>query len=350
MKRTLLLVWILSTTAWLPPAMAVQTQNLYVADVVVTSQSANARTRAITEGLRQVLVKVSGNADVAQLPTLRKQLTAADTFLEQYSYYTIDTEPGMSQLMLHLAFEPRQVLQLLRENKQPIWESDRPQIITWLRVKDADTSYFIDHASSPELTAQLEQIAEQRGLPVTVPLFDLQDLSAIATDNSPHQQMSAFQHASQRYGSDATLVAEIEQVSSTHWRAYWRLLVAGEQFAWQQSGQNEAQVLTIGMNTAADTLAAKFALSTDQQSATDTIILAIDNIDSASDYTRMIRYLQNLDSVSNVQVLSVSSDEVVYQLQLQGGQKALMQAIALNTMLQPIAAADYDQRLQYRLT
>ena len=67
-------------------APAVEVTGLYEAEVPVTSQSAAERVAAIHTALEEVLVKVSGNAEVLQRPELKSLLDQAEQWVQRYQY------------------------------------------------------------------------------------------------------------------------------------------------------------------------------------------------------------------------------------------------------------------------
>lgn len=84
--------------------------DLYRAAVPVAEQSPAEFKRAAAEGMSEVLVRVSGNADAAAQPGLREPLANADRYIEQYRY----ERAADGALLLHAEFAPATINTLLR--------------------------------------------------------------------------------------------------------------------------------------------------------------------------------------------------------------------------------------------
>ena len=85
---------------------AVEVTGLYEAEVPVSGQSTAERVAASRTALEEVLVKVSGNADVAQLPQLEPLLSQAEQWVQRYQYRAVPAPavgavlPGIEDVFL----------------------------------------------------------------------------------------------------------------------------------------------------------------------------------------------------------------------------------------------------------
>ena len=68
------------------PARAVIVQDLYAAEVPVASQSSQALDSGAEAALAEVLVKVSGSAELLRSPAIRSALGEARSHVQQYSF------------------------------------------------------------------------------------------------------------------------------------------------------------------------------------------------------------------------------------------------------------------------
>ncbi len=95
-------------------ALAVKIDSLYKGTVPVTTEATAQRTEATRQALEQVMIKVSGNAQILNNPKLKSNLNAADTLIQQFSYSTLP--PGStSPYSLEVQFDPIGVNQWLRD-------------------------------------------------------------------------------------------------------------------------------------------------------------------------------------------------------------------------------------------
>ena len=64
---------------------AVTLENLYLAEVVSVSQSDVQRRKDATEGLQQVLIRVSGRSDILQNPVILAALQTPEEYYSEFS-------------------------------------------------------------------------------------------------------------------------------------------------------------------------------------------------------------------------------------------------------------------------
>ena len=149
-------------------SLAVNIEELYDAEVFVTSQSAGQLRAGARAGLTQVLIRVSGSNEVLQNQTLVTALRDPSPYYYQYSYQATDKEFQIGDRMvsariLRLRFEPSAIAQLLREAGLPVWGSNRPSILAWLSLNDELGRRILSESDQSELTqaekTQLEPLA-----------------------------------------------------------------------------------------------------------------------------------------------------------------------------------------------
>lgn len=331
-------------------ASAVTVPDLYTADVAVDSYAAQAFKKAAMAGVAQVLVKVSGNSEIMRLKPVKAQLNEIEPLLQKYSYHTQANTAQARQLILRLEFDPARIRQVLQNAEQRVWVEQRPLVVVWTVFNDNDEHSSSGNKSSEgDFMAILKNHADQRGLPLVVPVFDLEEVSQLYLDDFDQIDLAKVQLASKRYGGTVTLLGKIQSNSIDQWSAHWVLLSGDEKVTWNLSGDSAAAVMVAGIDTVADTLATH-AAEVDLVQPTGSVTLMVDKVQSIRDYVEVAQYLQNLSSVKAVQVLSVNADEVVYQLDLGSSQQSLIRSLALNSRLVPVANnITYNQQLQYRL-
>ncbi len=318
-------------------AQSASVNDLYTVDVPVDSYSPQAFTRAASEGLSQVLVKVSGNSKVMQISTLRGQLQDIDRLLQKYSYNLVDRET--KALMLHLEFEPQRIWQLLRKANQPIWGEQRPLVVAWTNIAEIPEAEL-------DMTPLFEEYARERGLPLIIPVLDLLEVRQLNWSEINPVDLDKLQQASQRYGGEATLWGQIQFHGTDRWSSHWILSLEDEYMTWNLSAKSVAQVVEAGVDAVADAIATLNV----REKMEDLIILTIDHIESIADYTRITQYLKDLVPVKTVQVLSMSADEVIFRLDLDGSSQSLIRLMTSEPMLIPVANhIDQEQKLHYRL-
>lgn len=177
------------------------------------------------------------------------------------------------------------------------------------------------------LTDTLERIADERGLPVALPLMDLQDLNAISFPEIWGDFDAQILAASQRYRADAVLVARLS-VSQFGTRAQWTLLRNGM----RQVGVGTS--LDDGLNWLADRYADEFSVV----GGARTERIQVQGVESLADYGRVLTYLEKLSILQSVDVDSFDGDVLNLRVTTRGDQSVLRRVLTLGAVLVPASA------------
>jgi uncharacterized protein len=326
-----------------------QEAGLYEAQVPVASQAAPEREQALRAALAQVLVKVSGDRSAPQRSALAQALANAGQYVQQFGYRT---PPEASEgLLLWARFDADGVARVLREAGLPVWAQRRPVTLVWIAVQDEQRRELVSAGGGvPDVQAALETAAHSRGLPILLPLLDLEDQRALDFADVWGGFGDVVLRASSRYQPEAVLVGRLQRERSGQWRARWTLYEGTAGAHWESEGHLEAAVAA-GIERLADDLAARYVAPSGAERGR--LALAVTDVMSLEAYARADRYLRELGPVEEVQVLQVEPERVVFLLEVRGGQQALERAIAPGGVLQPLGVMPTDgvapSALQYRL-
>jgi hypothetical protein len=323
---------------------------LFVAVVVVDVQQAEARMQAMRDGLAEVLVSATGYGASAQDPGLADLLDNAPRYVQQYRYRTVratDTTPAT--LALWMSFDAKAINQSLRERGQPVWGSARPLLLVWLALETGSERRLVSAAESVAWPA-LETAARRRGLPLRLPLLDLEDQARVTAADVWGGFQETVVTASARYQPQAILLGRLYHDRQGGWHARWTLRIGEEVLHWDNTGAVPDEVLTAGVESSADALAARFAQVGAVGGGTQ-LSLHISDVNSLADYARLLRYLSSLSGVSAVQVTAVQGGTVSCRLTLEVGPDAVARTIGLGTTLAalPGMAEPLSLERQYRL-
>lgn len=333
-KILLILLCCLTVTAY-----AVEMHGLATATVPVTDQSDVLRSQAINQALQQVLIKLTGNSQINEDKTLQANIQNAQDYLQQYGYQRIKLPDAKQQLALTASFDMSALKKLIVQSGQSIWGNNRPLVLVWLAVRRKQKQQVSQYIVASNGASIAEQImlydAEIRGLPVMLPILDLQDLQQVTINDIEHINLDALTNASRRYGSDAILIAYINEQGAQQWQGKWSLLVNGQRISWTSQQATMDAAIDAGINQVADTLAQRYAVLGLQQDHHN-VSLTITNIKSLDDYAQVVKYLKRLSVVKNLSITALEPDQIVFDLQVLGGQRALTQAINLDHTLKPI--------------
>lgn len=329
--RALILLVILSLFA--SPSWAVEVTDLYESEVLVSGQGRTERHQAVRMALVEVLIKVSGNGQVALLPGIPDLLGRSLQFLQQYRYRTekigkakVDTTDP--QQWLWMRFNQAGLDRALREIKVPIWGRTRPSTLLWLVVEQGGRRSLIGGSDESELLASITGQARRRGIPLVLPLLDLQDQQRIkATDVWINFQDNIL-NASARYPSEAILVGRLLELGDGRWQGRWSLNLGGQLYDWSHTGLLET-ALTYGIEGAASTLAARFVHVPDGKSGELRIL--VKDIRNLADFARSERDLRALNGVTKVHAGQIDGDSILFVVKTRGDRQSLLEAVRLSS-------------------
>ncbi len=329
-------------------ARAAEVQGLYQAEVPVSGQQPAERKRALRTALSQVLVKVSGGRAVTQDPGIARALQTPSQYVQQYRYRTVYPDSGdgaRPTKLLWAQFDRDAVNRLLREQNRPIWGKARPAMLVWLAVERDGRRVLVGSDDPSSVPTVLESRAAARGLPLVIPLLDLEDQSRLRVSDVWGEFTDSIVSTSKRYQSDVILIARAYELLPGLWEARWRLQMGQRALRWSTQSDVLDIALDEGIDRAADVLAEEFARIAEGGDSGALDIL-VTEINSLGDYARALRYLGALDMVEAVQTIRVQPGEAWFRLTSAAGKEAVGEAISLGRTLSPV---DTLPHWQFRL-
>jgi hypothetical protein len=318
-----------------PWAQAVRVSSIYKGKIPVASQSAPDRTRALQDGLLQVLVKVTGNMHVLENdPELKTRLSHADALVQEFSYAPAPAGSSLPYI-LTVRFDPEAINRLLRDEGLPLWGKNRPLILTWLSIATPNHPAEIVDSSGSDSVTLLKQNAERRGLALILPMMDVSDLSQVSVTDILKKNVTALEAATKRYASDAMLIGQITGTGKNHtsFTSQWQLMLGTDQWTWEIAGENLQEIFSTVMNNIGDTLAARYA-SVTSNAVQSQLVLQIADVKQQTDLLELMKYLQHLTPVAEVQLASVVGNDVTLNVSLRGSKQSFMRAVSLAKNLQ----------------
>lgn len=333
--RRLILLLVCSLLA--AGAAAERSVDLYRAETLVTSRSDGERTRAIRDQFAELVVRMSGNWDAIEHPAVRDALTRAQDYLLEFSYASTEqtvTVDGaqVPATRLVLRYSPQAVEQLLRSAGLSLWPANRPAVLVWL-VEDRGGQRSL--TTDSEQREFLRRRANQRGLPLILPLMDLEDRLAINEDELWRMDEGAIRDASERYRPNAILVGRYSETSSGVWRSNWQLYHSLGNPLFEGEGDTAETLLTSAVDAVADYLASLYAIVPQQHEDPDALVLQVAGIRDFAAYKALQRYLQELALVRRVELVSARHDTLVLRLYVEGDVGRLTSALSLDSRLVP---------------
>lgn len=325
---------ILLGSSWSMPAGA-QTQetDLFLTSVPIERRNIAARRIAEREAFERVLIKVSGSLTIALNPVINAALDRADDFILRFEFSRklVPHKPE-PQLFLKVGFDATSVLELIRSQALPVWDSGRPSILAWIVVEDEDEYRILDAVYSDVLTHTLLEQADIRGLPLFLPLFDLeQHIDPYVVFD---ERWELLTEAAARYGLDSMLVMTLIQEGG-HWAMDWSFFWDGEASVAAGEANSLGTAMRRVVDWIADRLVSQYAI-TGQSNLTDTEAMQLVQVNQVSDlkaYAAVVEFFETISSVTNVQLVHVDGETLLFGVRGSGSKEQLLQLIRLNRNL-----------------
>ncbi len=312
----------------------------------VLGQGDGSRRQALRRAFAEVLVRVTGKRDAAALAPLKAALKRPMGYVQQFRYRPLgeavagssqapgDDAEALPEQELWVSFDPQSINRLLAEAGLPVWGRARPATLLWLAVEDEGRRFLLGAGQGQALQAQLRRDARRRGLPLFFPLLDLQDQAALGFSDVWGDFQDAILAASRRYQSAAVLVGRLYHRAGAPWEGRWTLYLEGRRTFWRSSADDAAAVLAAGVEGAADRLALRYAQRLDMSGGTG-VTIAVHDVRTLEDYARAMAYLESLDPVTRLRVLTVAGETVVFEATVNGSRDGLAQTIGFGGTLAP---------------
>jgi hypothetical protein len=306
--------------------------HLFQAEVSVSDRDSATRDTALRRALHEVLVRVTGNPDQLSGQSGQALLANPQRFVEQFRYREAEEQDGLP--ILWVQFDGVALEREVRRNGLPFWGAERPDTLIWLAVDDRGQRYLVsEHSSGPEVQA-LRQTARSRGLPVTLPLMDLLDQSAVSFADVWGGFEQTLLAASERYRPQVILTGRLERATTAaDWRGEWSLLKTGTGRQWTSHARDLGTLVAEGLATSGEELAMRYAL---HSSGGSTRTLLVDGIIDLHAYAQVQAYLKSLTPVDELQVIRVADGSVEFSLQLNADERSLQQLITLGRRLEVV--------------
>jgi hypothetical protein len=317
--------------------------DIYTARIAVADRSPAALRSARREGLAQVLVKASGDGKALARPEAAEAVGAAERYLLRYSYEE-DGDDG--SLTLSLDYDERAVQQILRDARLPLWTANRPPILAWLLVSDTKGRRFVGAGVMPEETDVLDARFRERGLPLQLPLFDLEDMAILSPGAAWRQSSPAIVAASRRYRGAEILAGRVAHTSTGRWVGDWRFLYEGRWLTRPVATDSYDEFVAAGADLAASTISGRYAVTVleggDQRHR-----VTLRGVRSYGDYVSAQRALGGLEAVRRVVPERLVGDLVSLRIEADADLVQLGRIIELDERFVPTPAGVGESGLFY---
>ena len=328
---------------------SVVVDDLYVAEVWALDESPGQLKHGAKAGLLQGLTRVSGSLNVEQSIIIRDSLGDPSAYYTEYSYESSDQSlfsagGEVNAKTLRVRFEPNAIAKLLREADLPVWGSNRPSLLLWVVIKENEFRRILAEADSDQILGVMVGQAQQRGIPLTFPILDIEDFSQVNAAEVWGGFLERIDGASRRYNSDSVLTARIELDRGGRWSGRWSYRILDKWYSFENKDNSVDELARRMIDQIADELAVRFALG----SSRSKIFIKVEDVNSVSMYAAVSRYLETLTPVVSSSIVALDGDVAEFEIEIEGQYQQLLEVIELDERLLLLSKNQVDEQLRYR--
>ena len=299
---------------------------LYQVEQLVPDQGESVRLAAARRSLLRVLSRTTGLASVPRSSIVAKALEAPDRYYTKYVYFDprqlnpvqrvlIDnaSEGVDSGLAVRFDFQPAAIKKLTRDAQLPTWWSRRPLTMIWMVLDEPSDRSVVDHGALGIRNA-LDAAAQQRGLPVMLPLMDLQDSVAVNPAVIWGKFTDVLDEANQRYMASQYLLGRFSVQEILGERLYtgeWLVRSNDGEASQFFRGVDLNNLVRAGIDMATRHVLDQHLVFTNVPRQHDLVVRGVAGIRA---YASLLDYLQSLEFIDSVMVLGLQADALTLRI------------------------------------
>ena len=311
---------------------------LYRVEVKVENQSNQQREEAGKRALETVLKRVTGLANIENLPEVDVALTRVEQYYHQFDYATRVVD-GENITLLNISFDAAEIAKLVRVAGLPVWSANRPNVIAWVVVErlrsgvSGNRGIFREIVAADQSDALVEafrEIASERGLPLIFPTMDLSDQMEVSTGVVWGQLSSELMRASQRYAVDALLMGRIVETPFGY-RSEWSFTRSDSATPYASEATQYSDLASGVVDFVTRELAQRYAVLSGNGGL---LRFSVRNVTGLVAYSGVLAYLEALEFVDSVHVESVERNVLTIAVQTNSSWNQFADLLALDGVLQ----------------
>ncbi|WP_425668947.1 DUF2066 domain-containing protein [Vibrio owensii] len=309
---------------WLSlPVYALTQVDIYRAEVAIDGEQKDGEELARQQGMQDVIVRATGSQSSLSNPVIKKAVGSSSRYISQLGYGQIDGQSSLKML-----FNSGQIRSLLTQAQLPLWSPNRANILVWMVEEQGyDRTITWEHSDSTS-AATLRDAAQARGLPITMPVGDFDDVTGVNVSDLWGDFVDPISQASQRYPVDAVLIVRV-QGDKIRWTLYDQSpaqLSESKQSprSGSASGTNAIPAMVGGI---ADYYAKKSAVVVSSKSS-EAIDVKVLSVSSAMDFFELENSLTKLSSVAGAEIKRIQGNQVTLTIHLLASQQAFEQEVS----------------------
>lgn len=305
-------------------APAAVLENLY--QVQLTQEEGQSRNDALREATVLMLQRLAGPDLDLQREPITRALESPQELMSRIG--TADED------QLRIQFEPSAVARVLTQAGQAQLGPNRPGIVLWA----VEAGELGDRPLSPvsPQALLLKQAAQHRGVALSFPLGDLQDMGLINEQVIRQADRDKLLEASERYPVEGTL-ALVVSGADDNTELQWNLWLNDQHTSGRASG-GAAQAADELMQELANLVFSQYAIPAATAGEYTEWQLQVDGVDGVAAYSGLMGMLRRLGTQQQPQILAIEGDRVMLKVSFPGTEEQLERMLDLDMRLQRVPA------------
>lgn len=346
MRKIIRIGFILFAIFFTMPLYAVQISGLYTIQIPVATQSDEAKEAASKQGFLQMLIKLTGDAQIENNPVIKENLPRADYYVSQVSYSPVTTDSYEYQLTIQ--FDKADVDRLLKRASIAFWGDNRPVIMAWLAVYNQDTQNtdLVGSETPSAFLTALQVESKKYALPMIFPVLDMADLSQVSYQDVASLSLPTLQVASTRYAPNGILVGAIDtgQAGSD---GRFLLFFHNQRWQWYSQATDPLNLVSGALAQVSRIIAANPVEKPKVTIPTHWITLEVANVVNDSNMKQIIAYLRKKAMVAQVQWMEKSGSVLEVSVLVQGPLDQFLKTVLADERLIPDKSMPDTDRTHY---
>jgi len=234
-----------------------------------------------------------------------------------------------------------------------LWGVRRPSAMLWLVYEDENGHRkLLNSQTNDELSLAAKKAADNRGLPLLLPIWDLDEQLILSIADVWGQFENKVAMANTRYLSDYMILAKVTNhgiSQKVHWNVYkissgdFGQVVSENKMVGNDEAINIDDALHQIVGQSTDYFATQYGVDTSQDQGE--LFITLVNIHSLGTYVDVVNYLKSIKAVDSLMLVNNKKHKYQFRVKLIGDKQSLVDVISLGNKMMEIENDDPNQIL-----
>ncbi|ABO23703.1 DUF2066 domain-containing protein [Shewanella loihica] len=324
---------------------AVEVTELDRSAIKIADRSQQVKNQALSQAMQEVVLKNTGDRAALSAPLVAQAIAEPTAYIRQFGYQELGGEQ-----FLQASFDHSKIISLLRQAQLPVWGKQRPLTLLWLAQENEGKRELLNDSSVLESRSLIAKMSQTRGVPMLLPMMDLDDSMAISVTDVRGMFADTVAKASQRYGSDYFAMVSLDNQPDGQVSYQLSLFpAASEQPLFNPLTTQSAQVadmdaaVTAIFEAISQYYVERYAIA-DSGEANSTQLTFVE-ITNRQQLLEIEKYLYQLSAVKSVSLTKLQGITAEFSLQLFGSEEDLYRLISLEPKIRSLEQSNSTDQL-----